>query len=436
MAHGLRQAAPAGGGGGWGIAGWLSSRRVTPFAVLLALEAGAKGAPRALLGAEGIASMAAARAAGDAARLDLWVRASLNEQLLGSRLAALAGGGGVDGGGGGGGGGAPALRAWYEPGAALLQPRAAAVVEPAAAAGRQPQQQQQQEQEQEQQQQQQQQGGELQALLEALRQLDRHRFALRVDAAGPAASAATEAAPAAVANGTAAVSSGGGCGGALSTFQWPSAVQPAGRRRVPAIADGAGPGAAGRAPGEEDESSDALSPLSTSDDAGGPDWWTGGPLPWHQMMKDSLASQGSGGTGVSGGDGAGGGGGGAAIESGARAGSSASAQLQLQLEAALAAPVPALLQRRRSLQGAASLVTARSTGSLRDKAGSPEFAEALAAAARRTGAGPSPLAPGGAGVVVTGAAGLGPGVGRHRHKRSSSFNDLAELQAQVAAGQR
>jgi hypothetical protein len=63
-----------------------------------------------------------------------------------------------------------------------------------------------------------------------------------------------------------------------------------------------------------------------------------------------------------------------------------------------------------------SLQTASSTGSLRDRASSAEWTEALAAAAR-----PTRPSGGDAGAQA-----------RHRHTRSSSFNDLEGLRAAAA----
>ncbi|WIA36695.1 hypothetical protein OEZ86_007972 [Tetradesmus obliquus] len=72
------------------LGGWLPRQAVAAFGVLQALQHGSKQHPRLMLGADGIARMKAARASPPAAKLDLWVRASLNEQLLGVRLSTLA----------------------------------------------------------------------------------------------------------------------------------------------------------------------------------------------------------------------------------------------------------------------------------------------------------------------------------------------------------
>jgi len=76
--------------------------------VLLALQHGGKHHPRLLVGADGIARMKTAKSASPEVRLNMWLRASLNEQLLGSRLTMLAGS-------------TAALTAWYHPQALLLQ---------------------------------------------------------------------------------------------------------------------------------------------------------------------------------------------------------------------------------------------------------------------------------------------------------------------------
>lgn len=57
--------------------------------VLQALQHGSKQHPRLMLGADSISNMQAAKGASPAAKLDLWVRSSLNEQLLGVRLSTL-----------------------------------------------------------------------------------------------------------------------------------------------------------------------------------------------------------------------------------------------------------------------------------------------------------------------------------------------------------
>lgn len=76
--------------------------------VLQALQHGSKQQPRLMLGADGIANMKAAKSATPATKLDLWVRASLNEQLLGVRVSTLL----VN---------PHALKPWYHPQALLLQ---------------------------------------------------------------------------------------------------------------------------------------------------------------------------------------------------------------------------------------------------------------------------------------------------------------------------
>jgi len=76
--------------------------------VLQALQHGSKQQPRLMLGADGIANMKAAKSAPPAIKLDLWLRASLNEQLLGVRISTLLSN-------------PSALRTWYHPQALLLQ---------------------------------------------------------------------------------------------------------------------------------------------------------------------------------------------------------------------------------------------------------------------------------------------------------------------------
>jgi hypothetical protein len=317
--------------------------------VLQALESGSKQQTPVLLGAEGISRLSSSRSAPDSAKLDFWVRTSLNEQLLGSRLSILAAQ-------------QAALRGWYEPGALLLQGTAAvataaapaaagegaAAVETAAASAAAP----------------------LASLLEAVRALDAHRFTLHV---GPpqlqqkhphnqpqqqkSPAGAAQSVPAAV---PAAAGGGGsmlgnalasspfsGLGG-LATFQWPGGGSGGGsdakrgggrRQRVAAMLRGGRGQAAGGGEAQEEEDDDsgsaALSPLSTSDETT-PDWWTSGAAPWPSILGGEE-----------------GGAGGGAEREGAegRAPSAAAARLQCELEAALAAPVPALLQGRGSSQG-------------------------------------------------------------------------------------
>eukprot|EP00879_Flechtneria_rotunda_P005449 GHRR01005742.1.p1 GENE.GHRR01005742.1~~GHRR01005742.1.p1 ORF type:complete len:1212 (+),score=577.85 GHRR01005742.1:442-4077(+) len=71
------------------LGSWLSSRSAGAFGVLQALQHGSQQHPRLMLGADGIANMKAAKASTHAVKLDMWVRASLNEQLLGVRMATL-----------------------------------------------------------------------------------------------------------------------------------------------------------------------------------------------------------------------------------------------------------------------------------------------------------------------------------------------------------
>jgi hypothetical protein len=108
--------------------------------VLQALQHGANHHPRVSLGADEIARMQAAKAAPSATKLELWLRASLNEQLLGIRLSMLAGS--VD-----------ALAHYYHPAALLLQHHALA------------------------------------AVMQAVSALSEHRFALPVELQAPAAAA-------------------------------------------------------------------------------------------------------------------------------------------------------------------------------------------------------------------------------------------------------
>jgi hypothetical protein len=75
--------------------------------VLQSLEAGRKGQPPIFLGAAAVASLPPPSNP-SSSKLQQWVHASLNEQLLGSRLAALVGQ-------------QEALGFWYDPGAILLQ---------------------------------------------------------------------------------------------------------------------------------------------------------------------------------------------------------------------------------------------------------------------------------------------------------------------------
>ncbi|KIZ04641.1 protein phosphatase 2 (formerly 2A), catalytic subunit, partial [Monoraphidium neglectum] len=102
VAHGLRRS--PGQRDGW----FGAPLRHRPYVVLLALETRGRRQSRLPLGAKAVARTKAARAAGDAARLQLWVRSSLNDGLLGSRLETLAGS-------------SAALGAWYGRDALLLQ---------------------------------------------------------------------------------------------------------------------------------------------------------------------------------------------------------------------------------------------------------------------------------------------------------------------------
>ena len=79
------------------------------YQVLQSLEEGRKGHPPIFLGAAAIASLPIPSTP-SSSKLQLWMHASLNEQLLGSRLAALISE-------------QEALGLWYEPGAILLQPQ-------------------------------------------------------------------------------------------------------------------------------------------------------------------------------------------------------------------------------------------------------------------------------------------------------------------------
>lgn len=98
-----------------------------------------------MLGADGIANMKAARSAPPAVKLDLWVRASLNEQLLGVRISTLLAN-------------PDALTSWYHPGSLLLQ------------------------------------HGSMAAVMQELQELSMHRFALPVEAVAAAAAATAGAA--------------------------------------------------------------------------------------------------------------------------------------------------------------------------------------------------------------------------------------------------
>jgi hypothetical protein len=400
--------------------------------VLQSLEAGAKrGAPRILVGAGGAARLPAARGAADPARLALWLRASLNEGLLGGRLAIVAAQRG-------------ALAEFYEQGALLLGGGgaaaagatdrggvsgcgAAAAAEGGSLDGRgggtgpdagdaagpdapaeQAEEQQAQAAEQHplppsplrpQQQQQQQQQQPLEALLSALRALDATRLALPLCGPSPAApgqqatpqQAATQTPQQATQQqqGQAATQGGGGLlsagllasaplnlaqqvAGGLATFKWPGAPR-RGRRRAPPIAEGGGAsGGAGDGGEDGDSGSGGLSPLSGSDDASGPDWWTAGGDPWQSALLQEAAEDERGSNpGVEqpssggGGDRGGRGGDNGRDNSGSgRRGSrgAAAAALQLDLEAALAAPVPALLQGRATWQGSGAVLAARSAG--------------------------------------------------------------------------
>lgn len=247
FSHGLLQPQPPGGGWGAPLVGWLQARRPNAFRVLQALEHGGKHAPRLLLGAEGIARMKAARAASDADCLRMWVRSSLNEQLLGSRLDMLAS---AD----------PSLLApHYAPQALLLQ------------------------------------RAPLGTVVAAARQLDAFKFLLVVETSDGGAGAAAGAQQQQQQQPAAAVA-------AVSEFRWPGAAAtpsdvPAaaaaavaaggaaglfGRRRrvaniqeaapLPAIITGAGGGFGGGVLSPA-HSSAALSPLSVVDDLAGAEWW-------------------------------------------------------------------------------------------------------------------------------------------------------------------
>jgi hypothetical protein len=507
-----------------------------------------------MLGADGIARMKAARTSTPAVKLDMWVRASLNEQLLGVRLSTLAAN-------------PDALGAWYAPEALLLQQ------EP------------------------------LQQLLKQLGQLNQHRFALPVEMTVTAAagadvaaggngrassgdgssstsstskvagglagiadprkllggfsntvsslgfgalpgfggSSSTQAAAAGEAgSGTAAVaaaSSNAAQSGSIPTFLWSAlggstaadtAASPAAGSGASAAA--AAPAAAGssggffsrrrrvphirevRVPPPDStavlstEGSCALSPVSVADDAAYAEWWSP-----NGSWEDGLAAVGGGSSSSSASGLAGlmrsdsgeahgltaaaaseqqlqlrragsrgrigssndGVSGGSAVTSPTGAQSEAALKIEQELAAAMTAPIGSLLTSRRSGSGTGS---SSGGGRSSSSSGTPgqlhrsssagwEAAVARARSARSPRHADSAVGLGlgvmgsyhhaaGAGstlhrrsrspdasvtaVQLPGAVGAGVGGGRsrpgHRHKRSSSLNDLPELQALFEAG--